>query len=143
VSVVHGDYRSGNFLFDEASGDITSILDWEGSVLGDRHQDLTYVALPIFQHFAEDGQTVLASGMLPEEELFATYEELSGLTVDRDRIAYFSIYNRYSVCVLLLAAAARAAACSATHQDVLLNHVSALGYVALSELIERFRKVTA
>ena len=40
VSLVHGDYRNGNFLFDEESGQITAVLDWELTYLGDRHHDL-------------------------------------------------------------------------------------------------------
>lgn len=143
VSIVHGDYRSGNFLFDEELGKITAVLDWEGAVLGDRHQDLTYAALPIFQHYAEDDETILVSGMMSEPELFAAYERVSNLKVDPKRIQYFSVFNRYLVSVLLLAASARAAACAATHQDVLLNHVSGMGYLALSELRDYFRSVTA
>ncbi|MGQ2942476.1 MAG: phosphotransferase family protein [Blastomonas fulva] len=143
VSIVHGDYRSGNFLFDEASGQITAWLDWEGSVLGDRHQDLTYAALPLFQHESEDGASVLASGMMTPEELYEAYAAASGWPVDPARIAYYGVYNRYLVCVLLLAAAARAAQSRGTHQDVLLNHVSAMGYSTLSELTAFFRKVSA
>jgi aminoglycoside phosphotransferase (APT) family kinase protein len=142
ISIVHGDYRSGNFLFDEERGEITAWLDWEGSVLGDRHQDLTYAALPIFQHYAEDGTTVMASGMMPSAELYAAYEKASGLSVDPKRLDYFAIFNRYHVCILLLAASARAARNAATHQDVLLNHVSGMGYLALSDLLDHFRKVT-
>ena len=143
VSIVHGDYRSGNFLFDEAQGRITAWLDWEGAVLGDRHQDLTYAALPIFQHYAEDNTTVLVSGMMSEPDLYAAYERASGLPVDPLRILYFGVFNRYLVSVLLLAASARAARCAATHQDVLLNHVSGMGYLALSELRDYFGSVTA
>lgn len=143
ISIVHADYRSGNFLFDEARGEITVWLDWEGAVLGDRHQDLTYAALPLFQHMAEDGASSLASGMMPEQDLFDAYATASGEPLDPVRIAYFGVFNRYLVCVLLLAAAARASATRGTHQDVLLNHVSAMGYAALSELSTRFRKVTA
>jgi aminoglycoside phosphotransferase (APT) family kinase protein len=141
ISIIHGDYRSGNFLFDEKSGDITAWLDWEGATLGDRHQDLTYAALPIFQHYAEDGKSALVSGMMPEAELYEIYESASGLPVDPVRIQYFKVFNRYSVCVLLLAAAARSSAGMATHQDVLLNHVSAMGYLALSQLGSYFREI--
>jgi aminoglycoside phosphotransferase (APT) family kinase protein len=143
VSIVHGDYRSGNFLFDEARGEITAWLDWEGSALGDRHQDLTYAALPLFQHYSEDGATVMASGMMAPEDLFAAYEKESGLTVDPKRLDYFAIFNRYHVSVLTAAASARAARCAATHQDVLLNHVSGMGYWAMSDLATCFERVTA
>jgi hypothetical protein len=143
VSIVHADYRSGNFLFDEVSGEITAWLDWEGAVLGDRHQDLTYAALPIFQHLAEDGETILVSGMMPEVDLYAAYERASGLPVDPARINYFGVFNRYLVSVLLLAASTRAARGAATHQDVLVNHVSGMGYLALSDLLSFFRSATA
>ena len=141
VSVVHGDYRSGNFLFDETSGAITAWLDWEGAVLGDRHQDLTYVTMPIFRHIAEDGQTILMSGMGTAEELFDRYKTVSHLGVDPERLRYFGIFNRYLVAVLLLAASARAAQVAGTHQDVLLNHVAGLGYIALDDLLENFRRI--
>lgn len=143
VSIVHGDYRSGNFLFDEELGQITALLDWEGAVLGDRHQDLTYAALPIFQHYAEDDTTILVSGMMSQSDLLAEYERVSSLKIDPKRIEYFSIFNRYLTSVLLLASSARAAACAATHQDVLLNHVSGMGYLALSELRDYFRSIAA
>lgn len=143
VSVVHGDYRSGNFLFDEDSGAITAWLDWEGAVLGDRHQDLTYVTMPIFRHIAEDGQSVLMSGMGTAEELFDRYAEVSHLGVDPERLRYFGIFNRYLITVLLLAASARAAQVAGTHQDVLLNHVAGLGYIALDDLLDSFRKAVA
>ena len=143
VSVVHGDYRSGNFLFDETSGVITAWLDWEGAVLGDRHQDLTYVTMPIFRHIAEDGQTILMSGMGTADELFARYAAASRLGVCPERLRYFGIFNRYLVTVLLLAASARAAQVAGTHQDVLLNHVAGLGYIALDDLLDNFRKAVA
>lgn len=143
ISLVHGDYRSGNFLFDEDKGEITAWLDWEGAVLGDRHQDLTYAAIPLFQHYAEDDTTVLASGMLPAEELYRAYETASGLLVDPVRVAYYSVFNRYHVSILLLAASARAAQVAGTHQDVLLNHVSGMGYATLMELQSFFKRVSA
>jgi len=142
VSIVHGDYRSGNFLFDEGRGEITALLDWEGAVLGDRHQDLTYAALPIFQHYGEDEKTVLCSGMMAQSDFFAAYEKASGLPVDPFRIQYYALFNRYLVSILLLAASARAARCAATHQDVLLNHVSGMGYLALSELRDYFKDMS-
>lgn len=134
VSIVHGDYRSGNFLFDEQQGKITAWLDWEGATLGDRHQDLTYAIMPSFAHLAEDGRTLLGSGMMAEVDLYEAYEQVSGLPVDPDRITYFNIYNRYLIATLTLAASARASRCRGTHQDVLVNYVVGLGYPALADL---------
>ena len=41
ISVVHGDMRSGNFLFNE-QGEIKAMLDWEMMHAGDPLEDLTY-----------------------------------------------------------------------------------------------------
>lgn len=138
VSIVHGDYRSGNFLFDEQSGRITAWLDWEGATLGDRHQDLTYAGMPSFSHYAEDDVTSLASGMMSEPDLYRAYEEASGLSVDPARLTYYRIFNRYLLCVLTLAASARASRMGGTHQDVLVNFVVGVGYVGIADLREAF-----
>lgn len=138
VSIVHGDYRSGNFLFDEARGEITAWLDWEGATFGDRHQDLTYAALPSFGHLAEDNRTMLASGMLSVDDLYAAYEKASGLPVDPARITYFNVYNRYLLVVLTLAASVRASRTRGTHQDVLVNFIVSVGYPALADLRDYF-----
>ena len=143
VSIVHGDYRSGNFLFDEESGAITAWLDWEGAALGDRHQDLTYAAMPTFQHVAEDGDAVLASGMMTEAELYAAYGAASGMPVDPERIRYFRLYNRYLVCVLTLGSSARASLMAGTHQDIVTNFVAMLGYIALADLRAAYAEIVA
>ena len=46
VSVVHGDYRAGNFLHDGA-GKIVAILDWEMAHLGDPLEDLGWAMDPL------------------------------------------------------------------------------------------------
>jgi aminoglycoside phosphotransferase (APT) family kinase protein len=140
VSLVHGDYRNGNFLFDEETGEITSWLDWEGAVLGDRHRDLTYATMRMFGHFAEDGKTLLSSGMMAAEEMFTAYEKASGLPVDRQRLVYYTIFNMYILMVLILGAAARSAYGAQTHQDVLTNYLTGVGYPTLAEMCEYFEK---
>src|SRR5262249_9446013 len=43
LSVVHGDYRLGNALVDDASSRITAVLDWEMGAIGDPRADLGYL----------------------------------------------------------------------------------------------------
>jgi aminoglycoside phosphotransferase (APT) family kinase protein len=45
VSVVHGDYRIDNMIFDAAAPKVVAVLDWELSTLGDPLADFTYVAM--------------------------------------------------------------------------------------------------
>jgi aminoglycoside phosphotransferase (APT) family kinase protein len=126
VSVVHGDYRSGNFMFDEATGRITAWLDWERGHLGDRHRDLAWTTQPTFGHFNTDGSIYYVCGIVAEEEFYARYEKVSGLSVDRERIEYYRILNSYQLIVGTLATAYRIARLGKTHQDVLLARLRAL-----------------
>ena len=134
VSIVHGDYRAGNFLFDEASTTITAWLDWELAVLGDRHQDLTWSTGEAMSRYAEDGVTLLASGLLPREELFERYEALSGLPVDPVRLRYFRIFNSFTSVVHMLATAWRVSNYGKTHQDVMVAWASIVGNVIAGNL---------
>lgn len=129
VSPVHGDFRAGNFLFSEETQKITAWLDWELSVLGDRHQDLSWISGYHFGHFAEDNKTFLVSGLLPAEELYARYEKASGLVVDPKRLKYFRVFNDFASTVHMLATAYRVARHSQTHQDVVVAWLSMIGNV--------------
>ena len=100
ASIVHADFRTGNFLFTEHDAKITAVLDWELGRIGDRHQDLAWTTHPIFGGPSEDGKTFLVGGMMPESEFLDAYEKSSGLSVDPRRIAYFHIYNRYLIAIL-------------------------------------------
>ena len=129
VSPVHGDFRAGNFLYSEETQRITAWLDWELSVLGDRHQDLAWTTGGHFGHYAEDDTTFLASGLLPADELFARYEKASGLVVDPVRLKYFRVYNDFASCVHMLATAWRVAHHAKTHQDVDVAWLAMIGNV--------------
>lgn len=88
VSVIHGDYRSGNFLFDEESSQITAWLDWEYCHLGDRHRDLAWATDATFGHRDPATGEYLVCGLFSEEEFLQKYCEASGFEVDRERLAY-------------------------------------------------------
>lgn len=120
VSVVHGDYRSGNFLFDEASGEVTAWLDWERGHLGDRHRDLAWTTQSTFGHWDESGTSYLVCGLVNLEEFYQQYEKASGLTVDPDRLRYFRILNNYQIIVALLGTAFRVVRLNKSHQGLLL-----------------------
>lgn len=134
VSVVHGDYRSGNFLFDEASARITAVLDWERGYLGDYHRDLAWTTAEQYGHWSEDGKTFLASGIAPVGELLERYEAASGLRVDPVRLRYYRIFNCYQIVVTALASSYRVVRLGKTHQDVLIAWIEAAAFGAMEEL---------
>lgn len=87
LSVVHGDYRTGNFLFDEA-GAIHGVLDWEMAHLGDPLEDLAWGFNPVWQ-FGRG----LAGGLVTEAEAIAIWERASGLTVDPAALHWWVLFN--------------------------------------------------
>jgi aminoglycoside phosphotransferase (APT) family kinase protein len=139
VCVVHGDYRSGNFLFDEDSGEITAVLDWEMGLLGDYHHDLAYTAQPNAGCFDTDGEFLVA-GLLPKDEFYSLYTEISGLPVDPRRIEYYEILNARHCTISSHATAPRVALGGKTHQDILCVYLSAIGPSFLEDLRARLER---
>ncbi|MBP7335284.1 phosphotransferase family protein [Niveispirillum sp.] len=45
TSIIHGDYRIDNLIFDPAGGQVVAVLDWELSTTGDPLADFSYLAL--------------------------------------------------------------------------------------------------
>ena len=85
--VVHGDYRTGNFLFD-AKGEIRAILDWEMAHLGDPLEDLAWALDPLWAH----GDLSRPAGLLPRAEAIAAWETASGLKADAQALAWWEIF---------------------------------------------------
>ncbi|MFJ8819578.1 phosphotransferase family protein [Amycolatopsis thermoflava] len=86
VAIVHGDFRPGNFLFDE-SGAVRAVLDWERWRLGDPVIDLAYSLRPTWR--SKDGET-----LIPEADAIAAWERTSGLTLDPRARAWFEVADR-------------------------------------------------
>lgn len=141
VSVIHGDFRSGNFLFDEDTSTITAWLDWESAHLGDRHYDLAYCSQDLFGHFDESGESFLVSGLVAREEFFSRYEEASGLAVDPERMLWYSIFCGFSATVKTLATSMRIAQLGRSHQDVLLARLEGTVPILLGQLGRRLEEV--
>ena len=87
VRVVHGDYRTGNFLHDGA-GKILAILDWEMVHLGDPLEDVAWAIDQLWGHF--DAGKV--SGMIPRDEALAIWSRASGLPVDERALSWWSLF---------------------------------------------------
>lgn len=141
VSVVHGDFRSGNFLFDENTATVTAWLDWESAHLGDRHFDLAYCSQDLFGHYDEAGGHFLVSGLVPRDEFFARYEQASGLCVDPERLRWYTIFCGFSSTVKTLATSMRIAQLGRSHQDVLLARLEGTVPILLGQLGRQLEEV--
>jgi aminoglycoside phosphotransferase (APT) family kinase protein len=94
LALVHGDYRSGNFLFD-AAGEIRGVLDWEMAHVGDPLEDLGWSLDPLWAW----PDRHLAGRLAPRLEAIRIFERASGLKVDLD------VFRGWEVFAALKAAA--------------------------------------
>jgi aminoglycoside phosphotransferase (APT) family kinase protein len=134
VSLVHGDCRNGNFLFDRNTAKITAWLDWELAFFGDRHQDLAWSMQSAFSHRSEDGERLLMAGFLPENAYLDRYEALSGLLVDRKRLRYFRVLAAYMSVAICAGTGYRVARGGKTHQDIVVSWLAMVSYPLLEQM---------
>ncbi len=95
VTLVHGDYRTGNFLVD--GGHIAAMLDWEMVHLGDPHEDLGWACMTLWR-----GESPYMCHLLPREVLYARYEALSGRRVDVERVRFYEVLATVKMAAIML-----------------------------------------
>lgn len=134
ASIVHGDYRAGNFLFDEDSGQVTSILDWERTCIGDRHRDLAWSTTTLIGHLDDDGRTFLMCGLMPIAEFYDRYEQASGLGLDHTRLRFYEVLNRYQQLQTVLGTAYRVVRLSKSHQNIVIARLQKAAYLLAEDL---------
>jgi aminoglycoside phosphotransferase (APT) family kinase protein len=94
IAICHGDFRSGNFLFDD-SGFIT-MLDWEMTHLGDPLEDLGWSSMRLW------GKDNLAGGLIDREAYYKLYEQKSGASIDRKRLFFYGVLGNAKMAVICL-----------------------------------------
>jgi aminoglycoside phosphotransferase (APT) family kinase protein len=138
ISLVHGDYRSGNFLFDVETNAVTAILDWELARFGDRHEDLGWTLSSINAAIDDDGNP-LVCGLEPRTSFLARYEELSGLPVEPERLFFYEVLAELKVAVIALGIGPRNVASRQSHAHLANIVFSPLGWRSLARLAEMLR----
>ncbi|MBB3082363.1 aminoglycoside phosphotransferase (APT) family kinase protein [Geodermatophilus sabuli] len=131
--LLHGDYRTGNFMFDPDSGRFTAVLDWELAHIGDFHEDLGWILQRLFAGPAEDGE-VLACNLMTRDELLDRYQAATGRTVNPRTLAFYEVLAAYKCAVMNLGTGYSAAIRGHNHQDVLLSFLAPVGHVFLGEI---------
>lgn len=97
VSIVHGDYRIDNVMFD-GDGTLTAVLDWELATLGDPVADFSYLAMqwmmPADGGAGLKGLDVERLGIPTLEQIVERYSARSAIEVGGKLDWYFS-YNLF------------------------------------------------
>jgi aminoglycoside phosphotransferase (APT) family kinase protein len=88
LHVVHGDYRTGNFLYDKEGG-VRGILDWEMAHLGDPLEDLAW-SLNRVWCWARDERV---GGLTTKERAIAIWEQASGLRADPEALRWWELFS--------------------------------------------------
>jgi len=94
VVIVHGDWRSGNYLYDENG--IIAMLDWELAHLGDPMEDLGWASMMFW------GRDELAGGLMEREAFYRLYEKKTGFPVDRKRLFFYQVLGNAKMVVICL-----------------------------------------
>ena len=98
TSVVHGDYRIDNMIFDRTEPRVIALLDWELSTLGDPLADFSYFLMSWVTEpegrSGVRGQTGAATGIPTIEDMVARYCAATGRDGVPDLNWYFS-YNLF------------------------------------------------
>jgi aminoglycoside phosphotransferase (APT) family kinase protein len=138
--VVHCDYRLGNFLFEEPSGKITTVLDWELAHFGDFHEDMAWILQRLFGSWSESGE-FLVCGLMPRDEFLAQYQQQSGRIIDPEKLRFYELLNAWKCAVMDLSTAVRAGKNSNNHQDILITWLASAGAVFLNRIVALMRGV--
>jgi aminoglycoside phosphotransferase (APT) family kinase protein len=87
LALVHGDYRTGNYLY-APDGTIRGVLDWEMAHIGDPLEDLAWSLDPLWAW----PEKHLAGGLLPRETAIRHWESTSGMAVDREAFRWWQVF---------------------------------------------------
>ncbi len=86
-TLVHGDFRNGNIMFDPSHG-VSAILDWELAHIGDPMEDLGWICVNSWRFGGIDKPV---GGFGTREDMFAGYEAAGGPKVDPDRVKFWEV----------------------------------------------------
>lgn len=87
ISVVHGDFRTGNFLYDE-HGRIHGVLDWELAHIGDPLEDLGWSLNRMWCWGHDDRR----GGLIPREDAIRIWEKASGLRAEPAALHWWELF---------------------------------------------------
>lgn len=132
VSIVHGDYRLDNLMFDRGEPRIVAVLDWELSTLGHPLADFSYHCMawhiPHGSFRGIGGLDLPALGIPSEDEYIRRYCDRTGLSTVADLKTdwnFYMAYNMFRIAAILQGIAKRVEAGTASSAQAAASGASA------------------
>ncbi|MDP9237742.1 MAG: phosphotransferase family protein [Chloroflexota bacterium] len=94
--LVHGDYRTGNFLYDQSG--ITGILDWEMAHAGDPIEDLGWLMIKSWRWAGDDR----VGGLCSRNEFVQMYENAGGAKVDAAALKFWEVFGNVKFAIIFI-----------------------------------------
>ncbi|MDX2378411.1 MAG: phosphotransferase family protein [Acidimicrobiia bacterium] len=109
--VVHGDFRLGNLIVDEAG--LAAVIDWELAHLGDPMEDLGWLCVKAWRFGG--GEPV--AGLGSYDDLFEAYETAGGVPVDPTAVHWWEILGTWKWAIMcIMQANAHLSGASRSHE---------------------------
>ncbi|MEF2082361.1 phosphotransferase family protein [Pseudomonas aeruginosa] len=113
VTLIHGDYRTGNYMVDE--GGLTGILDWEFAGWGDPLEDIGWFCAKCWRFGKVSAE---AGGIGARADFYRGYEAVSGRRIDHKEVQYWEVMAHVNWAVIAIQQAERH--CSGEENSLLL-----------------------
>jgi aminoglycoside phosphotransferase (APT) family kinase protein len=100
VRVVHGDFNPANFLYE--NGEVTCLIDWENSHMGDPREDLGWL-----KHMDVLSNTDIFGSVKVDGGFLGHYNKITGFNVTEEEVNYFRLFTAGNIGVPVIAAVKR------------------------------------
>ncbi|MFL2935704.1 MAG: phosphotransferase family protein [Myxococcota bacterium] len=97
VTLVHGDFRIGNIMFDESG--LVSVLDWELAHVGDPVEDLAWLCVRAWRFGQND---LPVGGVGTREGLLAEYQAAGGRPVDPAALRFWEVLGNFKLALVFM-----------------------------------------
>ena len=97
LHLVHGDFRLGNFMFDESG--LVAVLDWELAHWGDPVEDLAWICVRAWRFGRHE---LPAAGLATREALVASYEAAGGAPVDLEALHFWEVMGNFKLALVFI-----------------------------------------